>query len=74
LAILQAEGQKEIKLQSGAAAAHSKTWPQCHAPIRACVLECAGVPALWILQHRAVARIFRARSTTMADVTCFMQA
>ncbi len=33
-------------MESGATAPHSKTWPQFPRSIGACVLECAGAPAL----------------------------
>ena len=36
------------RVQSDAAAPHSTTWPPFPRPIRACVLECAGAPALSI--------------------------
>ena len=39
-------GTSVMSRKSGAAAAHSKMWPQLRRANRACVLECAGAPAL----------------------------
>src|SRR5881392_4244282 len=47
-------------MKSGEASPHSKTWPPYTAPLRVCVLECGGIPPLWVDCENADRRILAA--------------